>query len=184
MGFSRQEYWNELPVLSSEDLPTSGIFLTRGSNPHLPYCRQMLYHLSYQGRAIIMMKSNHISTRWASHKLENKNYRNSHTVGNFWAPHQASHSEGPAKWSQGIWLLRLLGLDHRTSTVLEDTNIPLLEQNNNNKKKSCVHQDLQKRSNNPTGDWARPTCKCCGGGGDLLWRDGSSWNRGDGSSNP
>ena len=25
------------------------IFLTQGSNPGLPYCRQMLYHLSHQG---------------------------------------------------------------------------------------------------------------------------------------
>ena len=26
-----------------------GIFLTRGSNPGLPHCRQMFYHLSHQG---------------------------------------------------------------------------------------------------------------------------------------
>ena len=26
-----------------------GIFLTQGSNPGLPHCRQMLYHLSHQG---------------------------------------------------------------------------------------------------------------------------------------
>ena len=26
-----------------------GIFLTQGSNPDLPHCRQTLYHLSYQG---------------------------------------------------------------------------------------------------------------------------------------
>ena len=26
-----------------------GIFLTQGSNPGLPHCRQTLYHLSYQG---------------------------------------------------------------------------------------------------------------------------------------
>ena len=28
-----------------------GIFPTQGSNPGLPYCRQMVYHLSHQGRA-------------------------------------------------------------------------------------------------------------------------------------
>ena len=26
-----------------------GIFLTQGSSPGLPHCRQILYHLSYQG---------------------------------------------------------------------------------------------------------------------------------------
>ena len=31
MGFSRQEYWSELPF------PTPGIFLTQGSNPHFLY---------------------------------------------------------------------------------------------------------------------------------------------------
>ena len=27
-----------------------GVFPTQGSNPHLPHCRQILYHLSHQGR--------------------------------------------------------------------------------------------------------------------------------------
>ena len=43
MGFSRQEYWSELPF------PSPGIFLTQGLNPGLPRCRQTLYRLSYQG---------------------------------------------------------------------------------------------------------------------------------------
>ena len=34
LGFSRQEYWNGLPF------PSPGIFLTQGSNPGLPHCRQ------------------------------------------------------------------------------------------------------------------------------------------------
>ena len=29
-----------------------GIFLTQGLNPGLPHCRQMLYHLSHQGRVL------------------------------------------------------------------------------------------------------------------------------------
>ena len=29
-----------------------GIFPTQGSNPGLPHCRQILYHLSYQGSAL------------------------------------------------------------------------------------------------------------------------------------
>ena len=36
MGFLRQEYWRGLPFPSPGDLPT------QGSNPGLPYCRQML----------------------------------------------------------------------------------------------------------------------------------------------
>ena len=41
MGFSRQEYWNALP------LPSPGDFPTRGSNLSLScllHCRQILYH--------------------------------------------------------------------------------------------------------------------------------------------
>ena len=37
-------------VLESVAIPFArGIFLTQGSNPGLPHCRQMLYHLSHQG---------------------------------------------------------------------------------------------------------------------------------------
>ena len=32
-----------------------GIFLTQGSNPGLPHCRQVLYHLSHQGSPYICM---------------------------------------------------------------------------------------------------------------------------------
>ena len=43
MGFSRQEYWSELPFPSPGDLPDQGI------EPGSPYCRQILYCLSHQG---------------------------------------------------------------------------------------------------------------------------------------
>ena len=43
MEFSKQEYWSGLHFL------LQGIFPTQGSNPGLPYCRQILYHLSQQG---------------------------------------------------------------------------------------------------------------------------------------
>ena len=36
MGFSRQEYWSGVP------LPSPGTFLTQGSDPGLPHCRQTL----------------------------------------------------------------------------------------------------------------------------------------------
>ena len=35
MGFSRQEYWSELPFPSPGDLPTQEL------NPGFPHCRQM-----------------------------------------------------------------------------------------------------------------------------------------------
>ena len=43
LKFSRQEYWSGLPVPAPEDLPDPGL------NPDSLHCRQMLYHLSYQG---------------------------------------------------------------------------------------------------------------------------------------
>ena len=43
MEFFRQKYWSGCQFL------LQGIFLTQGSNPGLPHCRQMLYRLSHQG---------------------------------------------------------------------------------------------------------------------------------------
>ena len=71
--FARQEYWNGFPCPSPGDLPHPGIepasltspasagelfttsttweahMYTQGSKLGLPHCRQILYHLSYQG---------------------------------------------------------------------------------------------------------------------------------------
>ena len=47
--FSRQEYWSGLPFPSPGDLPN------QGSNPDLLYCRQILYHLSHQGRPVVAL---------------------------------------------------------------------------------------------------------------------------------
>ena len=46
MGFSRQERWSGLPFPSPGDLPD------QESNPDLLHCRQILYHLSHQGRLV------------------------------------------------------------------------------------------------------------------------------------
>ena len=43
MGFSRPEYWSGQHFLLQE------IFLTQGSNPGFPNCRQILYQLSNKG---------------------------------------------------------------------------------------------------------------------------------------
>ena len=48
MGFFRQEYWSGLPFLSP------GIFLTQGSKPGLPHCRQTLYSLSHREASIVV----------------------------------------------------------------------------------------------------------------------------------
>ena len=42
MEFSRPEYWSSPSFLQ-------GIFPTQGSNPGLPHCRRILYHLSHKG---------------------------------------------------------------------------------------------------------------------------------------
>ena len=48
--YSKQDYWSGLPFNSQ------GIFLTQGSNPGHPYCRQMLYPLSHQGSLLDSLK--------------------------------------------------------------------------------------------------------------------------------
>ena len=42
--FWSQEYWSGLPF------PSPGVFQTQGLNPVLLHCRQILYHLSHQGK--------------------------------------------------------------------------------------------------------------------------------------
>ena len=48
MEFSRQEYWSGSYSL------LQGIFPTQRSNPGLPRCRQILYHVSHQGSPRIL----------------------------------------------------------------------------------------------------------------------------------
>ena len=55
MGFSRQEYWSGVPLLSPPGQNTVSLFVLQGidptqeSNPGLPHCRQILYQLSHKG---------------------------------------------------------------------------------------------------------------------------------------
>ena len=50
MGILRQEYWSGLPCPLLQ-----GIFASRDqTNPGLPHCRRILYHLSHQGSPRIM----------------------------------------------------------------------------------------------------------------------------------
>ena len=50
MGFSRQDTGVGCHFLLQEVFPTQGL------NPGLLHCRQVLYRLSHQGRALIYMK--------------------------------------------------------------------------------------------------------------------------------
>ena len=53
--------WHNLAAAAAADKNTAvgchallqGVFLTQGSNPGLPHCRQMFYHLSHQGSRIM-----------------------------------------------------------------------------------------------------------------------------------
>ena len=56
IGFSRQEYWSQLPCPSSGDLPNSGI------EPGLLHCRQILYHLSQQGSPAVILEPKKIES--------------------------------------------------------------------------------------------------------------------------
>ena len=70
-----------------------GIFLTQGSNPGLLYCRQMLYLLSHQGKALWYWETQklHESTKksfhypgliiqWLTGVLKSYNFREKHTI--------------------------------------------------------------------------------------------------------
>ena len=70
MESSRQEYWSGLPFSSPRDLPDPG------SNLGLLHHRQILYHLSHQGR-VLELKSNDMAWAqiqtymwfWANHRI-------------------------------------------------------------------------------------------------------------------
>ena len=49
IGFSRHEYWSELPFPAPGDLPDPGI------KPRPPHCRQTLYRLSLQGSVTLSL---------------------------------------------------------------------------------------------------------------------------------
>ena len=59
-GFSRQEYWSGLPLLSPGNLPDPGsswVFLIQGLNLGLLHCRQTPYHLSHKGLGVSILVS-------------------------------------------------------------------------------------------------------------------------------
>ena len=56
---------------------------------------------------------------------------------------------------QGIWLLKPVGFDYRTSTGLG-------KQTRRAQTKACAHQDPGKKSSVLTRDWARLACECPG----------------------
>ena len=109
----------------------------------------------------VTMKSNPISSGWATHKLENNNTKEVGIYPWLWrflVPHQASQPGDPTKRLgipkesdfEGQWDL-ITGLPHAWGK-----QTPLLEHTN---------QDPGERSSDLTGDWPRLTCWCWGGTG-------------------
>ena len=73
------------------------------------------------GRGKITIKSNPISTRWVTKKLENNNTKEVLALlWRFYAPHQSSQpGESSKKTGNPTW--RTVGFDYRTPTELEET---------------------------------------------------------------
>ena len=78
-----------------------------------------------------MLKSNPITTGWATHKLQNNNTKE--VLPLLWRsePHSSLGIQQGTRNPQGIWLWRPVGLDCKTFTKLEETDTPLLEGTNN-----------------------------------------------------
>ena len=110
-------------------------------------------------RGAIMLKSSPILAGWAAHKLENNNTKEVlPLLWRFWAPCQASY---PGDLARGLGILResdfegqwdLITDFHRTGENRLDSGRAQTE--------FCVSQDPEKRRNDLTGHWLRPTCLC------------------------
>ena len=66
MGFSRPEYWSGLPF------PSPGIFWTKGSNPGLPQCRQMLLLSEPPGKPRLVSVQYAIGGQWRNSSWKNE----------------------------------------------------------------------------------------------------------------
>ena len=66
MGFSRPEYWSGLPF------PSLGIFWTKGSNPGLPHCRQMLLLSEPPGKPRLVSVQYAIGGQWRNSSWKNE----------------------------------------------------------------------------------------------------------------
>ena len=64
MGLSRQEYWSGCHFL------LQGIFLIQGLNLGLLHWRQILYHLSHQGRCLVQFRHSVMSNSLQPHGLQ------------------------------------------------------------------------------------------------------------------
>ena len=66
MGFSRQEYCSGLPF------PSLGIFWTKGSNPGLPHCRQMLLLSEPPGKPRLVSVQYATGEEWRNNSRKNE----------------------------------------------------------------------------------------------------------------
>ena len=86
-----------------------------------------------QLEGIIMINSNPISARWATHKLENNSTKGSPTVLNVLSPMSDFPSWGPGKEvmkPQGLWPWRPVGFDYRNPAGLGETETSFLMDTN------------------------------------------------------
>ena len=122
-------------------------------------------------RGTIMIKSNPIPTRWVTHKPQNNNTKEVFPLlWRFWTKHQASQPGGLTKEQEipresdleGQWNL-IIGLP-------QDWGKQRL-QSWKAQTKSCMHQDPEERSRDPTGDWIKISLLVLEV---LLWRPGSA----------
>jgi len=103
------------------------------------------------GRGKITIKSNPISTRWVTQKLDNNNTKEVLALlWRFYAPHQSSQPVGSSK-KTGNLTWRTVGFDYRTSTELEETE--------GTNKILCTSRSNEE-SSDPTRDWDRLDCEC------------------------
>ena len=93
VGFSRQEYWSELP------LPSLGDFTNPGLNPGLLHCRLTLYPLSHQGSQelceVLQWKPS-VAARDASHNPETLGHRMAPAFGE-----DGGMAPGSERWAVG-----------------------------------------------------------------------------------
>ena len=94
MEFSRQEFWSGLSFPSPGDLPDSRI------EPMLLHCKQILYHLSHQGRPFHLLTIDEMClTVNSGGKKKRRNLKSQH-----WYAVQILQYIGEKRLREGEWL--------------------------------------------------------------------------------
>ena len=91
------------------------IFLIKGLNPGLPHCKQMLYHLSYQGSLDSILKSRDITWLTKIHIVKAMVFSGSHVW--MW---ELDHKEG---WLWKDWCFQTVVLEKTLKSPLDSKEI-------------------------------------------------------------